>query len=314
MKFLMIAVITALCGCGFASQDAKVSIEVVDEKGIRLDGCTVSAVFEVNGKEVTTTGVSNTNTFFTATETPTQPYVTVIATKDGYYKSSKTYMFKSGNASKMRMEPWNPTITLVLRKIIDPVSGKGVDRCRGCDRDFPVYDKAIGFDLLKGDWVAPHGLGEQTDFMFTISRDKENKIAYYKAEFVNKGDGIQEYFFVKPIRESRFRWPHTAPIDGYRSLLKKKYVWGGDQTRLPDFEEFPEYDSNRKKPLNYIFRIRTQYDDEGVIKSAYYGRITGDIINMRYNNREMLNYWINTNPTSRSLESTDLVESDNRVN
>ena len=78
--------------------------------------------------------------------------------------------------------------------------------------------------------------------------------------------------------------------------------------RLPDYGEFQDYDSSMRDPVNYIFRIRTQYDNEGNIKSAYYGRIKGDIINMRANRREMLNYWINTDPTSRSLESIDLAD------
>ena len=55
--------------------------------------------------------------------------------------------------------------------------------------------------------------------------------------------------------------------------------------------------------MNHIFRIRTQYDDEGNITSAYYGKMKGY---MRIDRRSGLgfSYWLNTDLMSRSLEST----------
>ena len=308
MKTAILFLCLVLCGCSLALPEAMVSIEVIDDTGARLGGCDIEVIFEINGKEITSSGTSHTNILFTAAAHTGHPYVTAVAMKKGYYKSSLTYMYNGQNDAKTKLEPWNPTLTLVLRKIKDPVLGKRIDRRQGKDKQFPVYDQEIGFDLLKGDWVAPYGEGQTTDFIFTISRNKKEKISYYTAIFPNKGDGIQEYFYTKPFWSSQFKWPHLAPLEGYKSDLKKKRIWGGDKARLPDFEEFQSYEASLEKPLNYIFRIRTQYDEKGNIKFAYYGRIEGDIINMRFNRREMLNYWINTDPTSRSLESIDLAD------
>ncbi len=312
-RILMIHIYLCLYGCGWASPEGFVRVAVVDEEGKRLEGCQIIVSFEENGNYIRKTGLSKTNVFFEARAPASVPRCTVIATKEGYYKSRKTKMFTGRDRANSRYEPWGELRTIVLRRILDPVRGKEVDRDQGKPRKFPVYEEKIGFDLLEGDWVAPHGKGKVTDFRFLISRDSETKIECYQVTFPRQGDGIQEYFFTSPTRESSFDWPHQAPLKGYKATLKKKTIWGGDKSRLPDFEDFLDYEILRKKPQNYIFRIRTEYDEEGNIKSAYYGRINGDIIDLRYHNHEKLKYWINTDPTSRSLESIDLVEAEKRA-
>lgn len=301
-----------LCGCSFATPEGKLIVKITDEAGVPIEGANVIIAFENNERMHRETGLSDKGGIFSASG-KTAPHVGYRAYKEGYYQSRQTHMFSALDRSVMRYQPWGKEVTLILRKVKNPVRGKEINRGKGMVKEFPVYDQEIGFDLLEGDWTTPHGSGQKADFIFTISIDKENKIAYYKAEFTNEGDGVQELFLTKPTQESGFRWPHVAPIDGYKASLRKKYIWGGDMNRLPDYGEFQDYETSIKKPLNYIFRIRTQYDEDGTIKSAYYGRITGDIINMRTNRREMLNYWINVDQTSQSLESIDLVEAEERA-
>jgi len=86
----------------------------------------------------------------------------------------------------------------------------------------------------------------------------------------------------------------------YQALFKRKQTYAsGDPDKLPDYKELPRETAG----LQYIFRIRTQYDAQGNIISAYYGKIRG-AIQMTWDKEFMFGYWLNTDPTSRSLEST----------
>ena len=297
--------VVLIARAGLTAVETNLTIKVVDDDGTALGDVQSVVIIDSKDGRRTTNMVTDTNGCF-AINVRIPARISFDGQKNGYYRSIDNFYLVPNN-NYAELEPWGGR-TLTLRKIKDPQKGMQVARGKGKPRDFPVYDHEIGFDLLAGDWVAPYGKGQVTDFTFLVSVDKESKITYYAVEFQNEGDGIQEYSFMPPFNSSRFKWPHKAPLDGYKTCLKKKYIWGGDQTRLPDFEEYPEYDTIRTKPLNYIFRTRTQYDEDGNITSAYYGRINGDIIDLRYHKREMLNYWINTDPTSRSLESIDLAD------
>ena len=60
----------------------------------------------------------------------------------------------------------------------------------------PVFEKAVGFDLMVGDWVAPYGKGINTDIFFTGHFDKhtEGESNYtLTVSFPNSGDGLQEF-------------------------------------------------------------------------------------------------------------------------
>jgi hypothetical protein len=296
---------------GVCASSTNIAVRIIDESGDPVSQVPTTIVVNGKGGHNKYAGLSDTNGFYSVRD-KVPARVSVGARKDGYYRSLDDFYFIP-NDEEVEIGQWGEIRTVILRKIIAPVRGISVNRdANGGGKDFPVYDREIGFDLIVGDWVAPYGLGQITDFVFTLCRDKTNKITYYKAVFPNKGDGIQKFMFSGPAIQSRFKWPYLAPLDGYKGSLKKKYIWGGDMNRLSDFEEFENPEEYRKGKLNYIFRIRTQYDEKGNVVSSYYGRINGDIINMRVHRREMLNYWINTDPASRSLESLDLAEAEKR--
>lgn len=295
-KRVMCGLVLVMCSGVMAAPRANITIRVVDETGTPVEGASTSINFEMYPDQVKSfKGLTDTNGLFSAQE-ETDTNVSEVAEKDGYYKSSETHFFKALSSDQTRYEPWDEVRTLVLRKIIDPKEGKK----RGIGGAIPKLDEAIGADLMIGDWVAPFGKGVVSDLVFTCSNDTTNKVAFFVMSFPNAGDGIIEFPRNKK-GQSIFWWPHQAPLDGYlNKMMKKQSYSGGTPVPMQDYEELPR----ESLDVQCIFRIRTKYDANGEIVSAYYGKIKG-VPGITWNNRVGFGYWLNTDRHSRSLESTD---------
>jgi hypothetical protein len=221
--------------------------------------------------------------------------------KEGVYWGGGGCSYTNLNKLLHRFEPWNPTVEVVMKEIRNPVPMIG--RSKAFFPDFPkVYSEPVGFDLEKGDWVSPHGKGVHSDFVFTKTLF-ENDIegATTVVTFLNEHDGIMAFPFDKNDH-SWFKWPYEAPLTGYTNSMSrfyKKYEITQDYsgTGAGYFETVPKIESNFKKndEINYIFRVRTQVDENGNIIKACYGKISGEIGNS-------FTYCFNPNPFSRSLE------------
>ena len=141
--------------------------------------------------------------------------------------------------------------------------------------NIPEIDEPIGFDLEKGDWVAPYGSGIISDFIFTCNHESKSYNEFKvvnNLSFSNKNDGIQ-LFEIKEENRNDYLWPYDAPLDGYqKSLTKSKFQnWQGVTKSNLNSE------TNRFKKAYYIFRVRTKVDNEGNIISASYGKIEDEI-------------------------------------
>jgi hypothetical protein len=203
------------------------------------------------------------------------------AEKSGYYSAGVTHEF--ARFKKTDPAKWNPTITLLLKKIINPTSMYA----KWVNLGMPVFDKAAGFDLMAGDWVAPYGKGASADILFTAHLEKR---AEYDSDyrlvvgFPNPGDGIQEFKIPQtrfPGNGSALRSSQEAPADGYQPQ------WIQTRTVKPG----QGYSGNRDENRNYYLRVRTTLDESGNVKSALYGKIYGDFMQFRYY----------LNPTSNDL-------------
>ena len=124
------------------------------------------------------------------------------------------------NNSAGRWEPWNPEVNVMLKAVENPVS-MYARFLRSRSGKLPKINKAIGFDLIKSDWVAPYGSGNYSDFIFKLNCElgqlTKDKIQYHKSvlhlTFANEGDGIIEYSS-EPRKGSILRLPQKAPISG----------------------------------------------------------------------------------------------------
>jgi hypothetical protein len=188
----------------------------------------------------------------------------ITVRKDGYYFSRQLYEFTSRSLLN-RWEPWNPTIEVVLKKKRNPV---GMYDNHRTTYQVPKFGIPIGFDLVKEDWVTPYGKGLVSDFIINFNSEIRAYTDYdcdFTLAFSNPHDGIQPYFFANDD-QSYFKWPFEAPGSGYLSKMSKQ------KTMSPE----KGYKSDEKETINYIFRVRTEIDQDGNIIKAHYGKLIGE--------------------------------------
>lgn len=262
----VITLLSAESSCAFMDL-AKITVKVLDESGSPVAGANVGIGFEVNTKkkEIPVNGVTNMEGRFSASSR-CNGYIGFNVVKPGYYMSIGKYNFTYENKGVIKWEPWNPEITVVIRKIENPVPMYARDT-RESPIEIPVLDKDVGFDLIAFDWVKPYGRGSHSDFIFNLKvidnggDDFEYQLA---VKFTNKYDGIQA-FEKTNTSMSMLLLPKNAPVDGYKKEL------GGF---LKGVKRGANY--SWKNNRNYIFRVRSEVEN-GKLKKAMYGKILADI-------------------------------------
>ena len=259
-----------LVGCEPSLPKAKITVKVIDENGKPVKNADVKVDYNHNlvnrdiwGGDKTIQGKTDKRGILLASGNTIIPLLTVNAySNDGYYSSSEWVNFTSYSNKLDRWEPWNPLVEIILKKKRNPVPmytmpAKWVV--------IPIFDKPIGFDLEKGDWVKPYGTGDIKDFVFVFNLHKRGFLDYetgFELTFSNAMDGIQEYYFDDTI-QSHYKWPFLAPNDGYLKRLQRQVSSKPDKI----------ISSNFKKQVNYIFRVRSKTDKNGKIIEAKYGKI-----------------------------------------
>ncbi|NTV15675.1 MAG: hypothetical protein HGA96_17390 [Desulfobulbaceae bacterium] len=283
-----------------ARPTAKITVKAIDEQKSAIEGANVSVGFEIpNNSGIGTTevqqkGITDSNGEFTASS-GCMNSLGFHVDKEGYYQSGVGYEFKSSSLLLNRWEPWNPTIEVVLKKKRNPAAM--VLGGTGGWVNVAKEDVPIGFDLEQGSWVAPYGKGTISDLAVTCHANVRAYADYdvsIDLAFANGPNGIQEYFF-DGKDQSLYRWPFTAPIDGYKPTLHKEL-----SKQIPG----KGISTNAKKEVNYLFRVRSKVDAKGNLISANYGKINGEIGFDAGNDggcRLLLNYVFNTDG-SRNLE------------
>ena len=301
MKFIKILLIVALLIVVAANSSvfifpiAKTTMRAVDSDGNPIDNATVTASYDFPKGMGMGWGTA---TKYADGRTDKDGYFTVThkaagrcnfsVSKDGFYDSSKSYTFNS--RILFIWSPWNPTMKIKLKRKKNPTKmyAKSTTTIK-----IPAVDAPIGYDLEKGDWVAPYGKGVISDFVFIFKvrfLKNDDWDVSYKLTFTNEKDGIQEY--INPNDYGVYRWPYEAPEDGYRkefSAFAANYRegWGS------------KHKSSFNKERKFIFRVRTQTDEKGNIIKANYGKLSGDP-QFDYGYIKFTYYF---NPTgSRSLE------------
>ncbi len=311
-----IKILYFLCSFGtfIFADEAKCRLSVKDvDTGVPITNATVKAIFHYRKqifwggsekvkcveKETDSTGCSTVNAKGDFN------YVFFRVTAPGYYEGygdRVSFTNKSGFVFK-KLEPWNERRTLTLQKIGKQVPMYYKDMRRGV---FPLNVSSWGLDLIKGDWMPPHGKGEVADIIF--SRKKEIfggyeintfrgklKIPFYYIElkmlFPGEGNGV-----VPIIKEDRYLHQlREAPFDNYQN----SYVW---------FEEYRERGKTSGNKdidnLCFYFRIRTEKNDKGEIVKSLYG-VMRDFGTLNSFENFSFDYLINPMPNDRNLEADD---------
>jgi hypothetical protein len=317
MKLKLSTVLIALLVFKLQAYEARVTIHVVDENGrpvanaktgIQLTVATTGGLG--NGKVVDIKGLTDTNGICVLAGNGDDGSVGIAALKDGYYGGDGHGInFTNIDLILRRWLPWNPTIEVVLQKkgIQVPMYARRV-----WEKKVPVENKPVGFDLMAGDWVAPYGKGESSDFVFQVEiaptqwitnwygtspRPYPLRSGKMTISFSNDGDGIQSAV----TSSYGLRLPRRAPLENYEPTLVKTQsdeIAGTDRGNTK-----VQHQTNLDRSQNYFFRVRTKKDVQGSIASALYGKIYGEFNNGGgIGDKVSFAYYLNPEPNSLNME------------
>lgn len=211
-------------------------------------------------------------------------------------------------------------LTLVLPTIREPVS---LFSCRVHYLQFPAQNEWLGYDFAAGDWVAPHGEGEEADIRFRFrteftgyagSGEKlERAMEISKTLAQRAGKEFSEEEF----RKSAGHWEGTLELsfpgekEGLIEVVDR--FWPHSELKLPHrapesgYSPTRRYEAHTRGPrmddpdVGYFLRTRVQLDAKGDIVSAHYAKIYGDF---RFDPRGAVSftYYFNPTPNDRNLE------------
>lgn len=278
---------------------AKLTVKVFEEQGVPMAGAKVTFNFmdPTTRNAIQVEGLTNAEGLFSG-EGQTDGAMSGGVTKEGFYRGGFSFKGFSG-LENGRWQPWDAVYTTNLRPILNPVPlfAKKVRT------QVPVLDQRCGYDLEKGDWVAPHGKGVQPDLTFKVLRDFKDWFNFtVEAEltFAQPRDGLVRMVSSAVGQYSSFRWERSAPEDGYAAPHLIRFV-----NRDPRTGKIAEksFDMN-KTHEGYFFRVRT-VEENGRLIAANYGRITGDIGISPHDTKTcmiMFTYYLNPTSMDRNME------------
>jgi hypothetical protein len=289
--------------------DAKATILAVDADGLPVQGANVKArLFNSKYKDQYQrfVGETGSNGCFVVEGKAISELEWEIE-KPGCYKSHGEYDFgEVGRAQKEEVvggkwQPWNPTLTTVVKQIRSPIPMYA----KRISARVPCINVPVGYDLEKGDWVAPFGQGQCSDFTVQVNGQcDENNYRHVQGQicFTNLGEGFSTHrISVDKVGHkigSSFRWPYQAPTIGYTNVYEYEMKF------TPDMAGRISPDDSESK--NYILRTRVEFDEvSGGIKKASYSKIAGPITFdfTRDGKIEMyFTYYFNPTSNDRNLE------------
>lgn len=300
MKMKILICLGALLGVAavktqFELPLAKVTVRVLDEAQKPLPGAQVSLGFKnrLTSDDVFVRGETDSDGRFTGEGGAGPTGVSNEIIHEGYYQGwapiPKFYEIDPLNHWK----PWDQTYTTTLRRIGKPVPLY----VRSAWIEIPATGQPCGYDLEKGDWVAPYGKGTAADLVFKLSRrydDRQNFDVTADVGFTQPLDGIQEIVLPDIGRNSMFKWPREAPESGYVRILKTRFA------RDPQ----AGFTQSATDEQAYFFRVRT-VERNGRIVSALYGKIRGGLQLAPSNSKTSkvkITYYLNPTSLDRNLE------------
>ena len=275
---------------------ANITLRVIDQDERPVSGANVFVYFTLaDSPENSVSGTTDTGGLFTAEKLCTSTCRWTVS-KPNYYATSGSHAFSANvMASTVKngcWQPWGQTLTVVLKEKREPVSPV----VKRIDLEIPAYGTEVGFDLEKGDWLAPHGTGQNAHVFFTLFeeyKDRANQKQELALRFPDNDCGV--------IREkqdaySELQTAYAAPLDGYAQTLT--LAWEGLAGK--------KVMDNRLAPDDYlIFRFKTGSDAPNVEPAFRYGTLCGalDFSPGLPNARRLwFTYCLNPQANDRNLE------------
>lgn len=284
MKKSLIALVALVAGLACCAQArkaypcyvdgafAKVNIRVVDQDGQPVPDAKIWGGFTTGSRVDDYTlvdGLTNTNGELTV-EGKCSEFLRFDVRKEGYYCTKETISFNRSKAALIvvdgKWQPYGETRTVVLKKILNPIQIGEFERC---SIPIPVYDKWVGYDFEKKQWLPPYGGGKCSDVLLKFGRVLIHRQFDYKmtmeVSFTNN-----PYAGFYQMKEDVFSERKTA----YQADPNANFSVGRSyvQERHPNA---PRTDNRLDNDSYLIFRTRTRIDEKGRLISAHYGIIRG---------------------------------------
>jgi hypothetical protein len=255
-------VLALILSCAGCQPKARITVRVVDDDGKSVEGAEVTVL----GLSKEETGETDRQGSFTATVRNGKSSVDLVADKKGFYSIHRHIYEFAGGLTNGRWIPWNPEVELQSRRKGKPA--RMIEK--KVEEYLPVLNASVGYDLVIGDWVQPHGLGRTNDFVFSATRNLANRSepsGALELRFTCHGDGlIQRKIHLR--NDYGLRLPSLAPISGYSNRWLFSY-----SSKLNSGNRQADVQSSSSEDDNYYVRIRSQVNERGEIVTALYGKI-----------------------------------------
>jgi hypothetical protein len=189
--------------------------------------------------------------------------VGLITKKEGYYPTAAKVDTTEVVDNQVEYKDRKVIMTLRDKRNPIPLYAK---HYRGY---IPVAKEWLGFDLKMADWVVPYGKGAVSDIYFLYVgefRGFDDAQGELKVKLVGYGGGINKIYQFYPYSE--LKSPYVAPVSGYNET---EIIWIGAIGRKVDRELKPS------SLNNYFLRLRAAISKDGVIETANYAKLYGDV-------------------------------------
>ncbi|MBU4198864.1 MAG: hypothetical protein KKG09_04475 [Verrucomicrobia bacterium] len=296
------------------AQEGKITVRVLDESGVPITNAVVHAGFATAikpgwgwgaGKPNRVEGFTDSNGVCSLQGSGNGGSVGIAAFKDSFYGSSGYQVLFTNliGTVERKWQPWNPVIQVVLKPVGNriPMYAKNI-----VEASVPVRSTPIGFDLIAGDWVTPHGKGQEEDFLVTFSAKPERVYTNWYGSTPRIHSLLDYTLTISFPKEDAGVVPVPVPLQGGGSGLRLSREAPGSgyvsviQKRVYQEESKPPH-TDICKDQNYFFRVRTKKDDKGNIINALYGKIHGDF-QFDHLGKLTFTYYLNPTPNDRNLE------------
>lgn len=281
--------------------EVKLNLFVADDQGMAVSNASVRVFMGMNfrPKGYWIRGETNERGSFSVQGRTCGDEIEIFVSKDGFYSSRRKLRFaEMGSEHKVKNGKWHPygaVETLQLRKIRRPTAL--LNHGFGAGREIPETNVWIGVDMMHGDFIKPHGKGEQSDFEVMVEWDGYSPVASkYCATSMRFTEPLSGGYYVAKIHESEYPYVYGASENEQYAIRHVKVIGRGKSDR------------NERHPLCdedvLVVRTRCVLGEDGTLKSAFYGFIRLFDVDAGWNGKPTMRlaYVFNPTPNDTNLE------------
>ena len=248
---------------------AKIELHIADDDGTPVPDAKIKAYLGMNFRPKGTwiNGTTNTNGVFVLKGKTCGDEIEVFVAKDGYYRSHVVYCYATMGAEREvkdgKWQPYDAAETIELRRILKPVA---LDS-KGRSFDIPATNSWVAFDVMKMDWVRPHGDGDVNDLELKFEWDglfqNVSKFQNLQVRFTNCVDGA---YISKKANYSNFMYSYAVQTNAdFRNAFEFSMKRENGRCIADKLEDDSEM----------LCRLRSVTNEFGEVVSCSYVRFRG---------------------------------------